>query len=190
MATVTLSNACTITDASPAEVEQVGRFDFGVLEAATGSGKTTMALALVTARQQPTLVIVPTVELMHQWADRAQQFFDGKICGKVGSGKFNIEWLTIGVVNSVHNHLHELAPKFGFLIIDEAHRTPAKMFAGTVSAFDSKYLLGLSATPYRRDGLDEVVNFHLGRLVHRVDKQRLNKSSTSYYGYKQSNDSL
>jgi len=39
-------------------------------------------------------------------------------------------------------------------------------------------MLGLSATPYRRDGLDKVVNFHLGRLVHRVDKQRLNKSGS------------
>jgi len=63
----------TLRDYQTEAVEDVGRFDFGVLEAATGSGKTTIALALIAARQQPTLVIVPTVELMHQWADRAQQ---------------------------------------------------------------------------------------------------------------------
>ena len=61
--------------------------------------------------------------------------------------------LTIGIVNSVFKVAESVSKHIGFLIVDECHRAPSRTFTEAVTAFDAKYMLGLSATPYRRDRL-------------------------------------
>lgn len=139
--------------------------DFGVLEAGTGSGKTVMALFIIAARKQPTLVLVHNKELLHQWKDRIKTFL-GADAGLVGAGKFDIQPITVGIVNTVKKHLSTLPKHFGHLVVDECHRVPSSLFSESVAAFDSRYMLGLSATPYRRDGLDKLIIWYLG--IHRV----------------------
>ena len=136
-----------------------------VVEAGTGSGKTVMACAIIAARKQPTLILVHTKELLHQWHERIEQFL-GIEAGLIGDGKFEVHPLTVGVVNSVRNRLDELVDHFGHVIVDECHRVPASMFTATVIAFPARYLLGLSATPFRRDSLDKVIGWFVGE--HRV----------------------
>jgi len=58
-------------------------------------------------------------------------------------------------------------------VVDECHHCPSRTFTEAVSTFDSRFLLGLSATPYRRDGLSKLIYWHLGDVVHTVDKSRL-----------------
>lgn len=144
----------------------------GVLEASTGAGKTVMALALVAARRQPTLILVHNVELLHQWQKRIRQFL-GVEAGQIGAGKCDVKPLTVGIVNSVRTRLDGLTPHFGHLVVDECHRCPSSMFTDCVKAFDARYLLGLSATPFRRDGLTKVIGFYIGPVLHRVDPGRL-----------------
>jgi superfamily II DNA or RNA helicase len=57
--------------------------------------------------------------------------------------------------------------------VDECHKYPSKTFLDVVTGFDCKYMLGLSATPWRRDGLTRLIYFHLGDQVHQVDGQNL-----------------
>jgi superfamily II DNA or RNA helicase len=149
--------------------------DDGVLEASTGSGKTVMALAAIAARKQPTLILTHTRELMNQWKSRVKSFL-GIDAGQIGSGKMDIKPVTIGMVQTVRKRLASLPESFGHLIIDECHRTPSTTFSECVAAFDAKYMLGLSATPYRRDKLTKLINFSLGDLVHRVDPVMLQKT--------------
>jgi len=157
-------------------VKDVLGHDFGVLNAATGSGKTCMAMAIIAARKQPALVIVHTKELLQQWMDRACQFLNmvpGEI-GIIGGGeKILGERLTIGIVNSIYPIAEEIKDHFGFLIVDEAHHIPSRTFTEAVSAFDCRFMLGLSATPYRRDGLSRLIYWAMGDQVHTVDKGRL-----------------
>lgn len=61
----------------------------------------------------------------------------------------------------------------GYLIVDECHRTPSRTFTEAVTAFDSKYMLGLSATPWRRDGLSRLIYWHLGDVVHEIKSEEL-----------------
>jgi primosomal protein N' len=68
--------------------------DHGVLEAATGSGKTVMAIATIAARKQPTIILVHTKELLHQWCDRIKMFL-GIDPGIVGAGKLDIKHVTV-----------------------------------------------------------------------------------------------
>lgn len=146
---------------------------FGVIEAGTGSGKTVMALALIAARRQPTLVVVHTKELLYQWHERAIQFL-GLEPGLVGDGKFVLGPLTIGIVNSVGKRIEELVPHFGHLIVDECHRVPANVFTEVVSKFDCHYLLGLSATAYRSDvEMTKLIYFFMGDRLHHVDQDEL-----------------
>jgi len=59
------------------------------------------------------------------------------------------------------------------VVLDEAHHAPAEQVAAVIAQFPARYLLGLSATPYRRDGLDAVIGFHVGPVVARIDKADL-----------------
>jgi len=148
--------------------------DFGVLEAATGSGKTVMAAALIAQRSQPALILIHTKELLYQWKERLQSFL--KIDpGLIGDGHYQIEPVTVGLIHTVRKHLHTLPDHFGHIIIDEAHRTPSSMFTEIIKEFDCKFMLGLSATPFRRDGLTELIHWYIGDLVYRVPEGELNK---------------
>ena len=155
-----------------AAVDAVLARDFGVLEAGTGAGKTVIALAVIAARRQPTLVLVHTKELLHQWAERIETFLGIK-AGLIGDGHNEPGPVTVAIVNSARRRLDELIPLFGQLCVDECHRVPASLFTDVVTAFSCRYSLGLSATAFRRDGLTRLISFYLGAPVHRVSKQHL-----------------
>ncbi len=153
--------------------------NLGTLSAATGSGKTVMALAIIAERKQPTLIIVHTKELLAQWVDRIGQFLEipRAQVGIIGDGKRKIgELVTIALVQSLYRIAPEIREHIGFLVVDECHRAPSRTFTEAVSAFDSRYMLGLSATPWRRDGLSRLIFWYIGDVRHVVDKNALLES--------------
>ncbi len=154
-------------------VAAVLNHSFGVLEAGTGSGKTVMALKVLAERGQPTMIIVHSRELLHQWQQRVEEFL-GIRAGQAGGGKVDIQPVTVGIVNTVRNRLADLAPRFGHLIVDECHRVPATLFTDVVSGFDCWYMLGLSATAFRReDGMTRIIYTYMGDRTHVVDGEQL-----------------
>ncbi len=163
----------------PFQVEAVDAMlshDHGVLESGTGSGKTVMALAMIAVRKQRTLIIVHTKELLHQWIDRIESFLaiPADEVGQIGGGKFSLgDKITVGMVQTLCKRVDDVRGQFGFVVTDECHRAPSKTFTDVVSAMDAKYLLGLSATAYRRDGLGRVIFLYLGDRRHQVDKAEL-----------------
>ena len=161
------------------EVEQMLARDFGTLSSATGSGKTVMALYMVAQRKQPALIIVHTKDLASQWADRIDAFLGistAKI-GIIGGGKKVVgEEITIALVQSLYKCVEDVAGHIGFLVVDECHRCPSRTFTEAVTGFDARYMLGLSATPWRRDKLSKLIFWHLGDVHHEVDKRHLVKT--------------
>lgn len=153
-------------------VVEVTARQFGVLESGTGSGKTVMALAIIASRGQPTLILVHNKELLYQWRERIDTFL-GLQAGLVGDGKFDVQDVTVAIVNTARNKIEQLAGHFGHLIVDECHRVPSSLFTDVVTGFDCMYMLGLSATAFRRDGLSRLINIYLGDPVHRVDSKAL-----------------
>jgi superfamily II DNA or RNA helicase len=157
-------------------VQAMASRDFGTLSAATGSGKTVMALALVVRRRQPALIVVHTKELADQWVSRIGTFLGipAREVGRIGGGKMVVgDRVSVGLVQSLYQRADEIAPYVGHLVVDECHRAPSRTFTEAVSVFDSKYMLGLSATPFRRDGLSRLIWWSLGDLVHQVDAAAL-----------------
>jgi superfamily II DNA or RNA helicase len=142
--------------------------DFGVLQAPTGSGKTVMALSIIAERRQPCLIVVHTKELMDQWVERIEEFLaiPRAEIGIIGNGKHRIgEQVTVGIINSIYPIAESLKNHFGHIVVDECHRCPSRTFSEAVASFDCRYMLGLSATPYRRDGLTKIIGWHLGRKI-------------------------
>ncbi len=150
--------------------------DFGTLSAPTGSGKTVMALYAVAHRKQPTLIVVHTRELLNQWIARIETFLGIPTdqVGIIGNGMRRMgDKITVATVQTLCKCVDEVRGHTGFLVVDECHRAPSRTFTEAVSAFDSKYMLGLSATPWRRDGLSRLIYWHVGDIIHEVDKNNL-----------------
>lgn len=153
--------------------------DFGTLSSTTGSGKTIMALYMIAKRRQPALIIVHTKDLAHQWMMRIESFLGivADEIGLIGSGQKKIgSAITIALVQSLYKCVEEAAEQIGFLVVDECHRCPSRIFTEAVTGFDSRYMLGLSATPWRRDKLSKLIFWHLGDVHHEVDKEHLVRS--------------
>jgi superfamily II DNA or RNA helicase len=153
--------------------------DFGTLMAPTGAGKTVVALSAIAARRQPALVIVHTKELLNQWIARIQAFLQipRQEIGQIGGGKQTIgSRITVGMVQTIYKSARHVAPQIGHLIVDECHRAPSRTFTQAVTAFDCRFMLGLSATPWRRDGLTKLIYWYLGDLVHEVDTTALQEA--------------
>lgn len=150
--------------------------DFGTLCAPTGSGKTVMALAIIAKRAQPTIIIVHTKDLALQWIDRINEFLGipTKEIGMIGGGQKSVgDKITVALIQSLYKCAGEIYHKIGHLIVDECHRIPSRTFTEAVYEFDSKYMLGLSATPFRRDRLSKLIFWHLGNIYHKIKKSDL-----------------
>jgi superfamily II DNA or RNA helicase len=162
-----------------AAVNDVLARPFGTLQAPTGSGKTVMGLAIVAIRQQPALVVVHTGELLRQWIDRIETFLGipREEIGVIGGGKMRVgNRITVALVQSLCKCTADVFEHIGFLIVDECHRCPSRTFLNVVTAFDCQYMLGLSATPWRRARLTRLIHYYLGDEIHRVDGEHLIKN--------------
>jgi superfamily II DNA or RNA helicase len=150
--------------------------DFGTLSSPTGSGKTVMALNMVARRRQPAIVIVHTKDLAAQWVERIDTYLGipPEACGMIAAGRTRIgSQITVALVQSLYKCAEEVSKRIGFVVADECHRCPSRTFTEAVVSFDSRYMLGLSATPWRRDQLSRLIFWHLGDLHHEVEKAGL-----------------
>jgi len=157
-------------------VDEMLAKDFGTLSSATGSGKTIMALYMIAQRRQPALIIVHTKDLAVQWTQRIETFLGiaAEKVGVIGGGKKVLgEEITIALVQSLYKFVEDVTEHIGFMVVDECHRCPSRTFTEAVTALDSRYMLGLSATPWRRDKLSKLIFWHLGDVHHEVDKNHL-----------------
>lgn len=148
--------------------------DANVVSLPTGGGKTVCALYMVAQRKQPTFILVHTKELLYQWQARIKEFLNFD-CGLAGDNKFKIKQITVGLVRTVINRSKNdnFAKKFGYLIVDECHKTPSSTFSEVCTLFESFYITGLTATPSRRDNMQKFIFFALGPLIYKLDKSQM-----------------
>jgi superfamily II DNA or RNA helicase len=157
-------------------VNDVLKRDHGTLSAPTGSGKTCMGLFIVAQRKQPALIICHTRELLNQWLTAIDKFLGipADEVGVIGGGKFSLgDRVTIAMVQSLYPRVNAVAPHIGQVVVDECHRTPSRVFTEAVTALPAKYRLGLTATPWRRDGLSKAIFWHIGDVTGQIEKTAL-----------------
>jgi len=157
-------------------LDQMMARDFGTLSSPTGSGKTVMALCMIARRRQPAVIVVHTKDLAAQWMRRIEAFLGipAAECGLIAGGRAKIgDTISVALVQSLYKCAEEVSERIGFLVVDECHRCPSRTFTEAVTGFDSKYMLGLSATPWRRDNLSRLIFWYLGDVHHEVDTSHL-----------------
>ena len=147
--------------------------DIGVLCAPTAFGKTVTAAAIIARRSVNTLILVHRTELMKQWQERLQTFLglDKKDIGLIGGGKHKPTGkVDIAVMQSLgrKEELSSLIESYGHVIVDECHHLSASSFEGILKQVKARYVLGLTATPIRRDGQQPIIFMQCGPIRHRA----------------------
>jgi len=140
----------------------------GLIEADCGAGKTCMAIWLISQLKKKTLIIVHKEFLLRQWKERLEQFLPSAKIGRIQGPIIDIEGkdVVIGMLQSLSMKDYEqtLFLDFGFTIIDECHHISAEVFSRVLFKAVTKYMLGLSATMNRQDGLSKVFKMFLGQV--------------------------
>lgn len=150
-------------------------FDAGVFCAPTAFGKTVTAAALIARRGVNTLVLVNRTDLLRQWQERLQSFLGvGKgVVGTISGGKFKPTGkIDIAVMQSLskQGEVNALVENYGHVIIDECHHIGAASFDAILKRAKAKYVLGLTATPIRRDGLQPIIFMQCGPIRHKATR--------------------
>lgn len=138
----------------------------GMVILPTGSGKTLVAATAIQRRKRSALVVVPTIDLLGQWAEGLRKQF-GDVIGMVGGGSYEVKPITIITYDSAHIHMEHLGNRFGLLVFDEAHHLPSPAYALASQMCIAPYRLGLTATPERADGGEDAYVDLVGPTVYR-----------------------
>jgi superfamily II DNA or RNA helicase len=143
--------------------------DVGVLCAPTAFGKTVVAAAMIAQRRVNTLVLVQRTDLLEQWHERLQSFLQvtGGVVGTIGGGKAKPNGrIDIAVMQSLSQKdtVKPLVEDYGHVIVDECHHLGARSFEAILKRVRAKYVLGLTATPFRRDGQEPIIFMQCGPL--------------------------
>jgi superfamily II DNA or RNA helicase len=140
----------------------------GLVELPTGAGKTLLAVLAIAHVRRPTLVVVPTLDLMAQWQGVLSRHFAQPV-GLLGGGVNDRQPLTVTTYDSATVQTEFHGNRFGLLICDECHHLPAPSYRFIAEGSLAPYRLGLTATLERTDGGERVAEELMGPLVHRAD---------------------
>lgn len=159
----------TLRKDQKAAVREMIQRETGILCAPTAFGKTVIAAALVARRKVSTLVLVHRTELLRQWQARLTGFleFPKGGLGVIGSGKKKPSGqIDIAVLQSLSRwkDLGELLDQYGQIIVDECHHLSAFSFEAILKQAKARYVLGLTATPIRRDGHQPIIFMQCGPI--------------------------
>lgn len=161
----------------------------GIIEAATGSGKTRVGLGAIRVAQSVwqsdlvVVIVVPTKVLLYQWEERLHRWITPHVA-LLGDGHSarSRDRMIVAVINSARSQLPELLLRWRrqhlvtLLVVDECHRagapTNARIFDGPID-----FSLGLSATPEREgdSATEQILRPNLGEIIVRYGRSEAEK---------------
>lgn len=162
-----------LSDVQTAARTAMLRYDTGVFVAPPGSGKTVVGIAAIAARQQPTLVLVHRKPLLEQWIAQLACFLGitPDAIGRIGGGASTPNGiLDVGMLQSLVRKgvVDDRVANYGHIVVDECHHLPAFSFEQVLAEAKARYILGLTATPYRRDGHQPIIAMQCGPVRYAI----------------------
>lgn len=186
------------------EVEHIGRGDYYgftldgngryLLEDFTVTHNTSLSLYILSQLGKKALVIVHKEFLLNQWKERIEQFLPEARIGIIQQDKVDIDNkdIVIAMLQSISmkEYAMDTFDGFSLVIIDEVHHISSKVFSRALRKINSQYMIGLSATPNRKDGLTKVFKWYIGDVIYHKKHEDVNtvhverliiKSDNEYY---------
>ncbi|MFH1996809.1 MAG: DEAD/DEAH box helicase, partial [Candidatus Omnitrophota bacterium] len=154
--------------------------------APSGIGKTVLAIYIIARRKTNTLILVHTKPLMEQWRLQLSSFLgiNPKDIGQIGGGKNKANGLldiamiqTLGRKGIVDDRIAD----YGFVIADECHHISAVSFERVLTQAKARYILGLTATPYRKDGHQPIIHMQCGPIRYQKKQGDALREISRYY---------
>ena len=163
-----------LTPIQEAAAHALLQHDNGVFVAPPGIGKTVLGTYLVSQRCRTTLVLVHRRPLLDQWVTQLSLFLGigEKEIGRIGGGKRTANGvLDVAMIQSLvrKGSVDDIVASYGHVIVDECHHVPAVSFERVLSEVKARHVLGLTATPHRRDGCQPILEMQLGPVRFSVD---------------------
>lgn len=146
----------------------------------TGAGKTILAMMAISEVKRPTLVVVPTIDLLHQWQKTIKEFL-GVDAGGYGGGEKNLQNITVATYDSAKIIMEHYGRKFGFLVFDECHHLPAPQYQLIAKSSIAPFRLGLTATIERSDGGEELIYELVGPKVYEASIREMTSKVLAPY---------
>lgn len=125
----------------------------GCIVLPTGAGKTILGIKSIETINSAVLIVVPTLDLMHQWTEVLSCHITNTIIGNLGGGSEEVEPITVATYDSAYIRAPSLGNRFSFVIFDEVHHLAAPGYRSIAEQFAAPYRLGLTATIEREDRL-------------------------------------
>ena len=167
-----------LRDGQDKAVQALLSHDYGILCAPTGFGKTVVAASLIAARKTNTLVIVHRRQLLDQWLAQLPMFLSlpKDAFGQIGGGRQKPTGIVdVAILQSLFRKgaVKSLVAEYGQVIIDECHHVSAFSFEQVLKQVKGRHVVGLTATPQRRDGHHPIIIMQCGPIRHRIgDKEQ------------------
>jgi len=160
--------------------------DDGILCAPTAFGKTAVAAQLIAMRKVNTLVLVHRRHLMNQWRERLALFLglSSKEIGQIGGGKTSQTGrLDVAVIQSLirKGKVKDIVAEYGQVIVDECHHVSAFSFERVLRKVKARYVVGLTATPIRKDGHHPIILMQCGPIRFNVSSKKQAAASAFQY---------
>jgi superfamily II DNA or RNA helicase len=157
-------------------IDRIRRGLQGIVEVATGGGKTTIGVSSVASLARSALVIVHTHDLLQQWVETARRILKVEP-GIIAAGQVAAAPFTVATVQTLaalpDAEIQALGARFGVVIVDECHRSPAAMFQRVLEHLPARYRVGLTATPDRDDGLTPLLEWTFGPRIFGIGLDKL-----------------
>lgn len=162
-------------------VAGIGGHDDGILCAPTAFGKTTVAAWLIAKRKVNTLILVHRQQLLDQWHERLAMFLGlpPSSIGKIGGGKSDrTGFIDVAVIQSLHrkDELKDFVAEYGQVIVDECHHISAFTFEQVMKQVKARYVVGLTATPTRKDGHHPIVCMQCGPIRFNISARTMTET--------------
>ncbi|MDY3203470.1 MAG: DEAD/DEAH box helicase family protein [Arcobacter sp.] len=155
-------------------IKEIKKSDYSICVAPPGFGKTLLGAKIFEIRACTTLIVVNKNMLLNQWIERFVDYFgyNKKDIGYLGKGhnKLNGQ-IDVATMQSLKND-PKIIENYSFVIVDECHHIPALTFEQIIKSFKGRYILGLSATPNRKDELQPILFQQLGEISYEYKKKK------------------
>jgi superfamily II DNA or RNA helicase len=153
------------------------KHDIGIVCAPTAFGKTVLAARIIAERAVNTLIIVHRQQLLDQWRERLALYLDLPVerIGQIGGGKERRTGeIDIALIQSLQRkgEVKDLVADYGQVVADECHHLSAFTFDQVMRQIKARYVLGLTATPVRKDGHHPIIYMQCGPIVYSLSPKK------------------